>query len=77
MVSVTITYKLEFIENYPGIPNFPQMLGPSRMSLKKLNQWMKTLYQHLNKLDDEDDGQMVKIIFRMIQIEARKRWRKN
>ncbi|EWZ89449.1 hypothetical protein FOWG_09149 [Fusarium oxysporum f. sp. lycopersici MN25] len=38
---------------------------------------MKTLYQHLNKLDNEDDGQMVKIIFRMIQIEARKRWRKS
>ncbi|EXL67676.1 hypothetical protein FOPG_16209, partial [Fusarium oxysporum f. sp. conglutinans race 2 54008] len=40
------------------------------MSPKKLYQWMNTWFQPLlDKLDDEDDGQVVKILFRIVQVE--------
>lgn len=62
-----------------GIPTSPSTPKPEKNGTEVLpKQWYDWVLnwsaQLLNKLDDEDNGQVVEILLRMIEIKVRKRW---
>lgn len=63
-----------------GIPTTPTVPGPKVKGAKVLSeQWCKWIAawsnKLLHKLDDEDDGQAVEILFHMLKVDVGKRWR--
>ncbi|KAK5011186.1 hypothetical protein LTR28_005054, partial [Elasticomyces elasticus] len=67
---------LEWIYGIPTPPTVPALEKketkvPPEKWFEWIDTWSTTL---LDKLDDEDDGQVVEILHRMIEVEAMKRW---
>jgi serine/threonine protein kinase len=70
---------LEWIYGIPTPPTIPTpKKNEAKVPPKKWYLWIETWSQRLlDKLDDQDDGQVVEILLRMIEVEVRKRWHAN